>query len=1551
MNTIAPANSANHAASSDSPFRQQQHQLQPSQSQRSSKQFLLPPGSSSGHSSSALASLARGSLMMGLSSETNPNASSSSLGLVSTHSGMNGHTPTGESSNMIIGPNGVLIPRSSILLNRSNRKSLVDNWRVKDADGSQAAPAVLRIPAVPTLKEQKERELQREFERAEREREIEREVREKEQAEKVWGIPRKAFYLGLGEINFNAQMAMLGGWGNGSGGMGVDVANRTPLTSKATRRKSTPVTFGGSLSKKPTQKSKSGRPSSSHGSIKRGHEQHTAPKPPPKEPEESDSDESMDLEELAALNAIINTRRSMEAAQVLASGMYAARPIAAIKRSVSSNEALRKSTEGEIDSRPGEERQESLESVPTLQSTTASAVIENESDSSTPNKPAHPRRHSDNLAAYSTSSRIRFAPLPQTYTPSQAIPNVDEDSSQTVGANVQNGVDTLAPPNSKETDRSTEEALNASKPSPTKERDDVELDLEEEMDGDESWTRRWSGSKSSKWYLMGMPKSVFSPQYYRTLRRPMSGGSHDSSMTATQFGSNSASLALSDSERRGRRRSRSKRVSNSRASSVKSRSSSIGSLDEEERDRRRQLILASRPGGTGMVTLPDGRKIRARRVGEAYSDDEGDQTQASTEIGLGALAKAAERQGLTDDERQTGEKRVSDDEGGRESDFGEDEMAADDRDSIRAIAKMKRRKREISMDNAVKTAEDESVFVSDSTQDASNDTILQSAPQKPIAEKESDEVIAASTMPVEESAIDSVSDEEADQMSQSISRLDEEKLMQGRMPKRSTTMPSGPITLSASQAAEVRRRHEEEVAALGAEVLHNIAKAKKAKQMQHDQHQQQQQASTRQQQTQQQASTRQQQSQQQKGAAEKIGHQEGKLLRSQTMHHTGQSHSPGLPTQSTFKTAVSPNDRGRGRDIRSRTQTSAEDEVLLRNEGRHSRLSPLRHSLRTKPRTQSVHVKSAPRQSESSKQASYDILESIRRPDRKGTGSSSSISRLPRVSTPPRIQSDTDSRPITPTRRTADDEYEAGDLTASVSSVRTLRGAGDIITDVPLQSSPLSQGAISPSAVHSLHNLHSPGVQTPSNAAASVPNVALDSEELESTIDSQLVDSPASSLRTASIRSFRRSRIPDLPSPWDLPRRPDARGYSVVPLPGNQLGRRPDRPREGRFWQSDEEDGEDNDEEYSSTEDELPQRPYTQKKIPSQVDSDDEQESDMDAEQLAEEERRTAVQKKRATTRAAGAELVSSLTAKQKNQSQNNLATRSTTRLNQKRSTSANRVKDRQTEANGKYLQSPASLSRKSAEFPISGQAPPLHRHSKSSNQSVTSNGSSRRDASSDGRNTRPILSRTVVSTSRDRKGNHVAKITRERDTWNDFDDHEAQHIKLLDKKDALSKLKIEDENEDSSDVDDLWPPTLDNALGGSPMPPRVHDLPSPIQTSLRKSNSRPSLATRSAKSSTSLSSSIGSANGPMISPIGDVNASSKMFGHSPTSPNGSASNHSTASSAIRLAMHATKAKIVREKREKEQKEREREQRRKAHEMDESIDYGWPKSLQGSSLY
>lgn len=41
----------------------------------------------------------------------------------------------------------------------------------------------------------------------------------------------------------------------------------------------------------------------------------------------------------------------------------------------------------------------------------------------------------------------------------------------------------------------------------------------------------------------------------------------------------------------------------------------------EERNRCRELVRATRPGGTGMVTLLDGQRIPARQVGEAPGDD------------------------------------------------------------------------------------------------------------------------------------------------------------------------------------------------------------------------------------------------------------------------------------------------------------------------------------------------------------------------------------------------------------------------------------------------------------------------------------------------------------------------------------------------------------------------------------------------------------------------------------------------------------------------------------------------------------------------------------------------------------------------------------------------------------------------------------------------------------------------------------------------------------------------------------------------------------------
>ncbi|CAD6931032.1 unnamed protein product [Tilletia controversa] len=150
-------------------------------------------------------------------------------------------------------------------------------------------PLALRIPA-PVTQKQREREKQLEREAREREREKEQ---EKERAERnklearIWGIPRRALLLGLPEVNFNAQMAMLGGWGNGSGGPTNLGTPSTPSKAFLKERERERIR------QREREKQRS---------------------------QEAEEEERLDPEELAALNAIINTRRSMAAAQALASG-------------------------------------------------------------------------------------------------------------------------------------------------------------------------------------------------------------------------------------------------------------------------------------------------------------------------------------------------------------------------------------------------------------------------------------------------------------------------------------------------------------------------------------------------------------------------------------------------------------------------------------------------------------------------------------------------------------------------------------------------------------------------------------------------------------------------------------------------------------------------------------------------------------------------------------------------------------------------------------------------------------------------------------------------------------------------------------------------------------------------------------------------------------------------------------------------------------------------------------------------------------------------------
>ena len=121
-----------------------------------------------------------------------------------------------------------------------------------------------------------------------------------------------------------------------------------------------------------------------------------------------------------------------------------------------------------------------------------------------------------------------------------------------------------------------------------------------------------------------------------------------------------------------------------------------------------------------------------------------------------------------------------------------------------------------------------------------------------------------------------------------------------------------------------------------------------------------------------------------------------------------------------------------------------------------------------------------------------------------------------------------------------------------------------------------------------------------------------------------------------------------------LPRKPDARGHVVVALPHSQLGMRPERPQEGRSWiHADGLLGA----ESSDEDDEAPKTPVPEvDHVAAQRDAErataaaagrrgskdgNESESEgLNPEEQAEEDRKTAIQKKRLTTRAAGQEIV-----------------------------------------------------------------------------------------------------------------------------------------------------------------------------------------------------------------------------------------------------------------------------------------------------------------------
>lgn len=559
----------------------------------------------------------------------------------------------------------------------------------------------------------------------------------------------------------------------------------------------------------------------------------------------------------------------------------------------------------------------------------------------------------------------------------------------------------------------------------------------------------------------------------------------------------SPGIDRSASERRGRRTSRMRR-SASLAGSIKSRSSSVNSNDEEERMRRRQLIRASRPGGTGMVTLPDGTRIRARRVGEEESEEE-----EFNEWGFAGLSR---RRSMEDPETplgqvKSGEKRASDDEA------GQDEV---DEGSGMAWVKRRRRAREESRQRDAKEATStEKVRLPEAAQQADL------------------------PMPVKKAS------DGTDQGS-----------VHSKQP-----------SLNALQAAEVRRRHEEEVAALGAEVLESIAKHKKGKQQ---------------------------------------------PSRSATWDPSQQVPPTEKPSTATQTNAANvaeqrPVPKPRGRPRRAVSMFNSEE-----GEEQSHRPSTL------------ANVRSA------------DATRSSSQPTNN-------------------LDMGPGTMPSSPTFNDAGSsatgfETPAKGLTR-VSSQMSSRVPSTVV-DVSRQSLPASPGLASLS--HADDNPTSAPVEMRSMSPDSMASLRGSKSSVGSP-PRQDLSSMSQASPAVRRRRYSGSSLVSAPLP-NLPRKPDSKGYAVVPLPIHQLGRRPERPREGRVWLFDDDDDDSDgdatrrsDDDERDTDDEESDGDEADRKKDDDDDDDDDDENTMNDEEIAEEERKTAIEKKRATTRAAGAELVSSL--------------------------------------------------------------------------------------------------------------------------------------------------------------------------------------------------------------------------------------------------------------------------------------------------------------------
>ena len=280
-------------------------------------------------------------------------------------------------------------------------------WKSETREGK----IVTKIPAVPSEKDKaeerariaREKERQREKEREAREKEIQR---EKEKEKVLWGIlPKKALMMGMSDINFNAQVAILGGWGNGSGTQTiVPVVDRKREKEKELERK---------------------RMEEMEQQLKREKEEEKKRKEAGASPEPTEAeDEILEPEELAAINAIINTRRSMEAAQALASGQVKMRRANSTSGSVRMRRGRTSLSEASPDEPVvAESRSPSASasaSRPQRHASSAADLSSSSVDSPpVPSSPVDPALQQTPLAQADQqlfrSAKIRFAALPSPY--------------------------------------------------------------------------------------------------------------------------------------------------------------------------------------------------------------------------------------------------------------------------------------------------------------------------------------------------------------------------------------------------------------------------------------------------------------------------------------------------------------------------------------------------------------------------------------------------------------------------------------------------------------------------------------------------------------------------------------------------------------------------------------------------------------------------------------------------------------------------------------------------------------------------------------------------------------------------------------------------------------------------------------------------------------------------------------------------------------------------------------------------------------------------------